>query len=235
MIELDEKALAEQTWRDLEMAADGTGDLEIARVTLPIAKVRAIVAERRVLSALEALPAGVPDEPVAWLSSLLARIHRDGGHYEAEHGTAKACIDADAIIADLYAAPQPPATAGEPRWEAFLDTSYYDLWAVRPVGETRFNSTFHVRSKDEADALVATLTASPSGEVERLREALRALLDRDERNTCQHDETHRGGFLWEICDQCGAKWADDEGGKPEWKDPPEWVEARAALASEVKP
>jgi len=67
----------------------------------------------------------------------------------------------------------------------------------------------------------------------RLREALKNLLDRDERYTCQHEETHRGGFLWEICDCCGAKWADDMGGKTEWKDPPEWVAARAAL--EAKP
>lgn len=36
------------------------------------------------------------------LSNLLARIHRDGGHYEHEHGTAKAVEDADKIIADLY-------------------------------------------------------------------------------------------------------------------------------------
>lgn len=64
---------------------------------------------------------------------------------------------------------------------------------------------------------------------DRLRKALKALLKRDEINTCQHEETHRGGFLWEICDDCGAKWADDEGGKPEWKDPPEWVEARLLL------
>ena len=78
---------------------------------------------------------------------------------------------------------------------------------------------------DERDGLRA--------ENARLREALKNLLDRDERNTCQHEETHRGGFLWEICDVCGAKWADDMGGKTEWKDPPEWVGARDAL--EVKP
>ena len=68
------------------------------------------------------------------------------------------------------------------------------------------------------------------GEVERLRKALKKLLDHCERNTCQHEETHRGGFLWEICDVCGDKWADDMGGKTEWRDPPEWVAARAALA-----
>ena len=33
------------------------------------------------------------------LSNLLARIHRDGGHYEAEHGTEKAAQDADLLVA----------------------------------------------------------------------------------------------------------------------------------------
>lgn len=42
------------------------------------------------------------------LSNLLARIHRDGGHYEAEHGTRKACVDADDIVAHLYATPPAP-------------------------------------------------------------------------------------------------------------------------------
>lgn len=37
------------------------------------------------------------------LSSLLARIHRDGGHYEAENGTTEAIIDADLIVANLNA------------------------------------------------------------------------------------------------------------------------------------
>lgn len=36
-----------------------------------------------------------------------------------------------------------------------------------------------------------------------------------ERNTCEHEDTHRGGSIWEICDSCGKKWADDEGGKPD--------------------
>lgn len=63
-----------------------------------------------------------------------------------------------------------------------------------------------------------------------LVQALKALLKRDESNTCQHDETYRGGAIWEICRQCDAKWADDEGGKPEWQDPPEWTAAREAIA-----
>jgi hypothetical protein len=63
-----------------------------------------------------------------------------------------------------------------------------------------------------------------------LLEALVALLARDEGNTCQHDNTHRGGAIWEICADCGVMWADDMGGKPAWTDPPEWTAARAAIA-----
>jgi hypothetical protein len=43
---------------------------------------------------------------------------------------------------------------------------------------------------------------------------MRDLLYWAENNICLHEETHRGGAIWEICDACGAKWADDEGGKP---------------------
>jgi len=35
------------------------------------------------------------------LSSLLAIIHRDGGHYEAKHGTEKAVDDAIKKVSDL--------------------------------------------------------------------------------------------------------------------------------------
>jgi hypothetical protein len=62
-------------------------------------------------------------------------------------------------------------------------------------------------------------------------DALKKLLQRDMRNTCQHEETHRGGVIWEICDSCGASWEDHLGGKPEWKDPIEWVHALAAIQS----
>ena len=49
-------------------------------------------------------------------------------------------------------------------------------------------------------------------------EILQALKDVTEYaavNTCVHEETYRGGTIWEICSQCGMKWADDEGGKPD--------------------
>lgn len=67
--------------------------------------------------------------------------------------------------------------------------------------------------------------------VERLREALANLVSHIERETCQHDETYRGGAIWEICRDCGAKWADDEGGRPEFKWPECVKTARTMLAA----
>jgi hypothetical protein len=38
------------------------------------------------------------------LGNLLARIHRDGGHYQSSHGTEKACADAETVVGGLLAA-----------------------------------------------------------------------------------------------------------------------------------
>lgn len=78
---------------------------------------------------------------------------------------------------------------------------------------------------DESEANARLIAAAPC-----MLEALRMVLNYAERETCKHEETWRGGAIWEICSCCGAKWADDEGGKPEWQDPPEWAAARAAIA-----
>jgi len=66
--------------------------------------------------------------------------------------------------------------------------------------------------------------------MEEVKSVLGALLGRDQANTCRHETTKRGGAIWEICDECGQAWADDKGGKPDWKDPAEWDAARALLA-----
>jgi hypothetical protein len=50
---------------------------------------------------------------------------------------------------------------------------------------------------------------------EQIVTVLRAVTDYAAQNTCLHEETYRGGSIWEICSMCGAKWADDEGGKPQ--------------------
>ncbi|MBN9453297.1 MAG: hypothetical protein J0I42_15215 [Bosea sp.] len=80
---------------------------------------------------------------------------------------------------------------------------------------------------DELVAIVLAL-AKPASEPAGggVREALRDLLDHVDRETCVHEETHRGGFIWTICDQCGRKWADDEGGFVPYSDPPAVARAR---------
>jgi hypothetical protein len=52
-----------------------------------------------------------------------------------------------------------------------------------------------------------------------------------ETKICTHEETHRGGAIWEICDWCGSKWADDEGGRPAYARPPVLVYADKFLAA----
>ncbi len=35
-------------------------------------------------------------------------------------------------------------------FEVYIDPSYYDMWAVRPIGETEFIRTLHFAKKGEA-------------------------------------------------------------------------------------
>lgn len=70
-----------------------------------------------------------------------------------------------------------------------------------------------------------------SMEMNKALDLLRGLVSEVERKTCCHEETHRGGAIWEICDSCGAKWADDEGGKPEFEWPESVEKAREFLAA----
>ena len=66
MTHLDEKELAAKAWADLEFAASAPGALEVANVTLPIEKVRALVNERSAL----------PSSPVSELVERLRGIYR---------------------------------------------------------------------------------------------------------------------------------------------------------------
>lgn len=73
--------------------------------------------------------------------------------------------------------------------------------------------------------------ASAIGYLEALMKDMRQLQNYAEGQVCQHETTHRGGALWEICDECGAKWADDEGGKPDFEMPKELQRGQEALAT----
>lgn len=48
------------------------------------------------------------------------------------------------------------------KWEIFCDTSYYDLWCMRPVGDKDFNSplSFHFAKKEDAEALLEIVNKS---------------------------------------------------------------------------
>lgn len=49
---------------------------------------------------------------------------------------------------------QEDATTAQPvTWEAFCDTSYFDMWCVRKVGEKTFGQGFHLVNKEGAEQL----------------------------------------------------------------------------------
>ena len=64
--------------------------------------------------------------------------------------------------------------------------------------------------------------------------ALSGLLEFVDRNTCEHDDTHRAGIIWTVCDGCGMKWADDEGGFVPHTDAPAVAHARAVLSAALE-
>jgi hypothetical protein len=120
--------------------------------------------------------------------------------------------------APLYTAPQQPAAPSEtvnvlgmPEFDGLLDHIYE--YGTESEGVI-----------DEANAFARAVIAryaprQPAAVDVGVEGLVRDLVCEIERNTCTHEETHRGGVLWEICDLCGAKWADDRGGRPEFQWP----------------
>lgn len=45
-------------------------------------------------------------------------------------------------------------------WEIYCDRLFYNIWAVRPVGDTDFNSLrlFHMTTRNKAEALQTLLS-----------------------------------------------------------------------------
>lgn len=105
----------------------------------------------------------------AHLGNLLARIHRDGGHYQEKHGTEKAVADADAAVVALLTAEAGKAAA-EAR-VAGLEAAYAkqaDDWGHQVV------------SLDGEMAKVEARAEAAEAEAARLREALYVLIKRYE-------------------------------------------------------
>lgn len=65
----------------------------------------------------------------------------------------------------------------------------------------------------------------------KIIEEFNMLLKFVQRQICLHEDTYRGGTNWEICDSCGKKWADDEGGRPKNDYPKEVKRAEDFLDS----
>lgn len=61
-------------------------------------------------------------------------------------------------------------------------------------------------------ATAAKTISRQRAEIRDLKARLDAALALAGKNICPHEERHRGGMIWEFCDNCEAKWADDEGG-----------------------
>jgi hypothetical protein len=83
-------------------------------------------------------------------------------------------------------------------------------------------------------ALVAALATQRDGlraDSAGLRGNLSALLGYVEHNTCTHEQTHRSGVIWTICDGCGQKWSDDKNPFKGYIEPAQITNARIALIS----
>jgi hypothetical protein len=69
---------------------------------------------------------------------------------------------------------------------------------------------------DECADDILDSDARQRAEIRRLRKAVEEAIRIGQGAICPHEERHRGGVIWEICDACGAQWADDRGGfKPD--------------------
>jgi hypothetical protein len=137
---------------------------------------------------------------------------------------AKAAAQAD-YESRIRSAPVVEPGKGAPvawRWQ---QPGWNDRWVYNPDPDWLAEQRNIVKQ-----ALYTATPPAPTASV-GLREALGGLLGYVERNECTHEETHRGGAIWTICDGCGMKWADDEGGFVPYKEPEPITRARNALAA----
>ena len=93
------------------------------------------------------------------LTNLLARIHRDGGQYVKQHGLDKAFADADAIVAELYAAPVSEAKAQDfdPLVCDYCNAETQDPW--HGSGMLNGVESRHIHACDQCRNLLPTAKA----------------------------------------------------------------------------
>lgn len=113
MKKLTGRTNASNFFNNLDYAERFTSTLQTQNVYILALKSRillsaknATVAGNRVFVVVGAIPRGsayLDKDTRQAVGNLLARIHRDGGHYVAEHGLLKASEDAETIVVDLQA------------------------------------------------------------------------------------------------------------------------------------
>ena len=112
-------------------------------------------------------------------------------------------------------------------------TADIDLGAAvrRKFNTTSDKQGLSIRLAEPASAPASGAERMTAGEVD-WRKVMRDLLREHDKHICLHEETHRGGVIWTICDHCGRKWADDEGGFQPYEEPAAVTAAWAALKCE---
>lgn len=98
------------------------------------------------------------------------------------------------------------------------------------VENTTYNIASRIASAERGAQEARARAFKAEQDAAALRDHLKAALRHYDMNTCIHENTKRGGTIWTICEDCGRKWADDEGGFVPYADPPEIARARNAVS-----
>ena len=181
----------------------------------------AIIEIRELRAKIEAME---KQEPYCWTTSPPSGYH-SGFKPEVDRW-----IENGWIVVPLYARPgaQPAPSALAEAIIADMQAQHdSELITENDSGEALIRLDGAIAAVEDNFALAQPAPIIP----EAVMEVIAGLVYEVERNVCTHEETHRGGFLWEICDMCGARWADDMGGKPEFKWPEIVEKARDMLAA----
>jgi hypothetical protein len=112
---------------------------------------------------------------------------------------------------------------GYPEYFHLKKSACCDVRIVRVSNTERLQAELDESKKQRDDALAR---------VYELKELLSKLLSFADAQICRHEDTYRGGYLWEICRECGAQWSDDQGGMPEFEEPAILVEVKKVLCSD---
>lgn len=114
------------------------------------------------------------------------------------------------------------------------DLLFYKLKdLIRDQSEGEWDDETIIKDAHRFASAIRPMLNAPDPEVATLI-LIRSLLDHVDRETCTHENLKRGGSIWTICEDCGRKWADDEGGFKPHVDAPAVRAARNYLKAHAK-